>query len=114
MKTPNSKAKVSKSPNSKAKHPVDSLMSLQSLIAAPGFVELVDLVLEYGQNCRGGVAFIELGSKRMRGETLFSLFFIFLEGFFEDGVEIGSGYRGCWRLGGRARSRRLTHDEGLE
>ena len=26
MKTPNSKAKVSKSPNSKAKHPVDSLM----------------------------------------------------------------------------------------
>ena len=88
--------------------------SLQSLIAAPGFIELVDLVLEYGQNCRGGVAFIELVSKRMRGETLFSLFFIFLEGFFEDGVEIGSGYRGCWRLGGRARSRRLTHDEGLE
>ena len=55
--------------------------SLQSLIAAPGFVELVDLVLEYGQNCRGGVAFIELGSKRMRGETLFSFFLYSLRAF---------------------------------
>ena len=49
----------------------------------------------------------------MRGERLFSLLFIFLEGFFEDDVEIGSGYWGCWRLGGRARRGRLTHAEGM-
>ena len=49
----------------------------------------------------------------MRGERLFGLLFIFLEGFFEDEVEIGIGYGGFWRLGGRARSRRLTHDEGM-
>ena len=49
----------------------------------------------------------------MRGERLFSLFFIFLEGFFEDEVEIGRGYCGCWWLGGRARSRRLTHARGI-
>ena len=86
--------------------------SLQSLVAAPGLVELVDLVLEYGQNCCGGVAFLEFGCERMRCEMLSSLFFIFLEGSFEDEVEIGRGYCGYWRLGGRARSGRLTHAEG--
>ena len=63
--------------------------SLQSLVDTPGLVEVVDLVLEYDQNCCKGVAFVELGSERMRGETLSSFFFIFLEGFFEDVIEVG-------------------------
>ena len=54
----------------------------------------MDLVLEYGQNCCGGVAFIELVSERMRGESFFGLFFILLESLFENEVEIGSGYGG--------------------
>ena len=69
--------------------------SLQPLVAAPRLVELVDLVLEYGQNPCGGVAFVELGSERVRGETLSRLVLICLEGFFEDKIEIGSGYCGC-------------------
>jgi hypothetical protein len=44
-------------------------------------VELVDLVLEYGQNGCGRVAFIELGSERMRGEILSSLFLYSLRAF---------------------------------
>ena len=81
---------------------------LQSLVAAPGLVKPVDLVLEYGLNCCGGVAFIELGSERMRDEMLSSLFFICLEGFFEDYIEVGNGCCRCGRLGGRAMSGSLT------
>ena len=73
--------------------------SPQSLVAAPKLVELVDLVLDYGKNPCGGVAFIELGSERMRGKTLSSLFSVCLEGFFEDDIEVGNGFRRCGRLG---------------
>jgi hypothetical protein len=66
--------------------------SLQSLVAAPGFVELVDLVLKYSKNVRRRVACLELGSERMSGEITSSLFSVFLESFFEDDIEIR---RGC-------------------
>ena len=52
--------------------------------------ELVDLVLKYGKNIRSRVACLELSSERMSGGVLFSLPFIFFEGFFEDDCEIGT------------------------
>ena len=64
--------------------------SLQSLVGVPGLAELVDLVLKYGKNIRSRVACLELSSERMSGEVLFSLPFIFFEGFFEDDCEIGT------------------------
>ncbi len=86
---------------------------VQSLVAAPGLFELVNLDLKYSQNGRGRVAWMELGGERMSGEILFSLFFICLEGFFKDDIETGRGCFRCGSLGGRARSRRLTHAEGI-
>jgi hypothetical protein len=86
----------------------------QSLVAAPGLAELVDLVLKYGKNVRRRVACLELGSQGMGSEILSSLFTIFLEGFFEDDIEIRRGRRQCRRLERRATSGsgRLTHAEG--
>ena len=49
--------------------------SPQPLVTAPGLLELVDLVLKYGQNGLGRVASLELGGERMSGEILFGLFF---------------------------------------
>ena len=50
--------------------------SVQSFVASPGLVELVDLTLKYGQNGRRRVARLELGGERMSDEILFSLFCI--------------------------------------
>jgi hypothetical protein len=47
----------------------------------------------------------------MSGKILFGLYFICLEGFFKNDIEIG---RGCCRCGIlRARGGRLTHVEGI-
>jgi hypothetical protein len=84
---------------------------LQSLIIAPGLVELVDLVLKYGQNGRGRVACLELSGERMSREILLSLPFIFLEGFCKYDVEIGYGCRRSgWPRGRSGSGWRLTHD----
>jgi hypothetical protein len=66
--------------------------SPQSLISAPRFLELADLVLKYGQNVRGRVACSELASERMGGEILFGLCFICVEGFVKNDIEIGRGH----------------------
>ena len=86
---------------------------LQLLIAALRFPELVDLVLEYSYNGCGRVAFLQLGGERMSDKILFGLFCIFLEGFFENGVEIGRGFCRCRGLRYRARSGRLIHAEWM-
>ena len=86
--------------------------SLQSLVAAPRLVELLYLVLKYGQNGLGRVAFLKTGGERVSGEILLSLFSICLEGLFEYDFEIGGG---CCRRGileGGGRCGRLTHGEG--
>ena len=49
---------------------------MQSLVATPRLVEVVDLLLKYGQNGLWGVARLELGGERMSSDILFSLFFI--------------------------------------
>ena len=52
----------------------------------------MDLVLKYGQNVRGRVACSELAGERMGDEIFFGLYFIFLEGFVKNDIEIGRGY----------------------
>src|ERR1700761_3768919 len=84
---------------------------LQPFVTAPRLVELVYLALKYGENGCGRVTLLELGCERMSGEILFGLFFILFEGLFEDYFEIVRGCCRCKRLGGGARSWRLTHDE---
>ena len=69
--------------------------SPQSLISDPRLLELVDLVLKYGQNVRGGVACSELAGERMGDEIFFGFFFICVEGFVKNGIEIGRGYCRC-------------------
>ena len=71
-------------------------------------LELVDLVLKYGQNVRGRVACLKLAGERMSGEILFGLCFICFEGFFKNDIEMGRGY-GRW---GSLRAR-LTHVEEM-
>jgi hypothetical protein len=85
--------------------------SPQPLITAPSLLELVDLVMKYGQNSCGSVACLELAGERMLGKVLFGLYFICLEGLFKNDIEIG---RGCCRCGIlRSRGGRLTHVEGM-
>ena len=67
--------------------------SPQSLIASLRFLELMDLVLEYGQNVRGRIACLELGDKRVSDEILLGLCFVGLEGFLKNHVEIGRVWR---------------------
>ena len=62
--------------------------SLQPFIATPRLIELVYLALKYSENSRGRITMLELGGEWMSGEILFSLSFVFLEGFFEDYFEI--------------------------
>ena len=77
--------------------------SPQPLVTAPRLLKLVDLVLKYGQNGCGRVTRLELAGERMSGKILFGLYFICLESFFKNDIEIGRG-----RIL-RARGGRLIH-----
>lgn len=50
---------------------------------------MADLVLKNGQSGRGGVTKVELFGERMSGKILLGLYFVGLEGFVEDVIEIG-------------------------
>ena len=82
--------------------------SPQSLIAALRFLELMDLILKYGQNSCGRVRCLELVSEWVRDKILLGLCFISLEGFFKNDIEIGRGRYGGGNLGAR-----LTHIEEM-
>src|SRR6266404_2153432 len=68
--------------------------SPQSLLAASSLLELVDLVLKYGENGGGRFACLELYSERMRDKILLCLYFIRLEGLFKNPIKAG---RRCCR-----------------
>ena len=52
--------------------------SSQPLVTAPRLLELLDLILKYGQNCCGGATCLELAGEGMGGKILFGLYFICL------------------------------------
>jgi hypothetical protein len=85
--------------------------SPQSLVTATRFLEMADLVLKDCQNGRGRVTKVELFGERMSRKILLGLYFVGLEGFVEDDIEIGRGCRCCGSLG--ARSGRQAHVEEM-
>jgi hypothetical protein len=85
--------------------------SPQSLVTVLRFFEMADLVLKDGQNGRGGVTKVELFGERVSGEILLGLYFVGLEGFLKNDIEIGRGCRRCGSLG--ARSGRQAHVEEM-
>ena len=68
--------------------------------------------LEFGENFRGRIAFIELFEEIVALQVFFGLFLVGFESGIKDPFNFGRG-RGCWGLGYRNRSRRLTHIEGM-
>jgi hypothetical protein len=87
--------------------------SPQFLITAPLFLELVNLVLKYGQNVCGRVACLELGDERVRDKILLGLFFVGLECLFKNHIEIRRACSRCGILRHRARGVRLAHVEEM-
>lgn len=51
-------------------------------------LEIVDLVLKDGKNGLGGVTKVELFGERMSGKILLGLYFVGLEGFVKNDIEI--------------------------
>jgi len=61
----------------------------QLVIAAPGLIQLTDLLLNDSENGGGRVACLKLGGEWMSKEVVLCLFFVCFYGIIENELEVG-------------------------
>jgi hypothetical protein len=66
------------------------------LVGGSRLSEVLRLLLEYGKNCTGRVACLELGGKWVCNKITLGAFLVFFEGIIEDQLEVS----GRWLGGG--------------